>query len=113
MYTLTTVSDSMAEHAMFSRMEAYEFNHYPEYRSAEYAAYMEEEERRHAEGRGYPIGDQLPCYTCARENPDEKPWFIDDYGFRYVNRVCTGYGPVVNRADATQTYMLDCGHGTI
>lgn len=79
--------------------DPYTDQHDPMYDDPAYLAYEEEQQRRHDEGRDYPIGDKLLCYQC-------KP-------VTGVERVCTGVGPVVNRADPTQTYVLACGHVTI
>lgn len=72
-----------------------------------YVAYLEDMERREAEGRPWPVGEPMACYQCEPKTD------IDDSGFPCVMRVCTGLGPVVNRADPTQSYTLDCGHGAI
>jgi hypothetical protein len=77
-----------------------------------YEAYIEEMEKRHREGRPWPVGELLECYICLRECPDaliEK----DDHGFPCVMRECVALGPVVNRADPTQSYKLSCGHYAI
>lgn len=52
----------------------------------------------------YPVGHQLPCYDCQ---PHET---TDDDGNPASMRECVELGPVVNRADPTQSYKLSCGH---
>lgn len=44
----------------------------------------------------YPVGEMIDCYSC-------KPVVG-------VKRRCVALGPIVNRADPTQSYRLDCGH---
>ena len=73
----------------------------------EYLAYEADMVQRHEEGRDYPIGEMLPCYTCRPQTD------VDADGHPCVMRQCTGLGPVVNRADPTQTYLLSCGCATI
>jgi hypothetical protein len=72
-----------------------------------YQAYVDDMERREAEGRPWPIGEMMPCWNCRPQTD------VDKDGAPCVMRECTGLGPVVNRADPTQTYLLACGHGTI
>lgn len=43
------------------------------------------------------LPDTLPCYQCKPVNG-------------IVERRVLGEGPVVDRADPTQTYRLECGH---
>lgn len=100
MTALTTIADTMTEHAMFGRMEAHDTNQ-GFGRCRAFVAYEAELQRRHDEGRDYPIGDRLECYTCPK------------VGRAAPMRTCTGLGPVTNPADPTQTYRLDCGHVTI
>jgi hypothetical protein len=61
-----------------------------------YEAWCDEQTKRHEEGRDYPIGEMLECYEC-------KP-------VEGLLRKCVAFGPVVNRADPTQSYRLECGH---
>lgn len=72
-----------------------------------YEAYLEESARRHEAGQDYPIGDMLPCYQCPKVGRGH------GHAGTAPLRRCTGEGPVVNRADPTQTYRLECGHVTI
>jgi hypothetical protein len=44
----------------------------------------------------WPVGEMIDCYTC-------KPIVGEP-------RKCTALGPVVNPADPTQSYQLECGH---
>lgn len=60
----------------------------------------------------YPVGYRMACYECARENPTSTVTRDAD-GWPCVWRECTALGPVVNRADPTQSYELDCGHTVI
>lgn len=48
-----------------------------------------------------PVQMKLECYACSH------------YREPYVTQWVAKSGPVVNRADPTQTYVLACGHTTI
>lgn len=61
--------------------------------------------------RDYPVGTELGCWDCGRADPEQaKP---DEHGFPVVMRKCTALGAVVNKADPTQSYELECGHTVI
>jgi hypothetical protein len=62
-------------------------------------AYYEAEEAR-GELAGSP--DTLDCYECMGFD-----------GVNFIARKVTALGPVVDRADPTQTYELECGHFAI
>lgn len=69
--------------------------------SAEEYAFYEREATR-GELAGAP--DMLHCYECGGFTGRE-----EDAPLRKVTKL----GPVVNRADPTQSYVLECGHTTI
>lgn len=96
MSTLTTFADTMADHVTMMAEEAAleRYYHAQGFNDPAYLAYCEEQE-----GRDYPIGDMLPCFTCKPVTGEL--------------RECVGLGPVVNRADPTQSYNLECGHVAI
>lgn len=56
--------------------------------------------------------ETMDCYECAQlDLPNEGPPILEDqWGHMYVERTVVALGPVVNQADPTQTYRLDCGH---
>lgn len=70
--------------------------------------FMDEEEAR-GELAGSP--DSLPCYDCTRlVLPEGMPLPHDS---ECVQVRVVKLGPVVNPADPTQSYILECGHTTI
>lgn len=83
-------------------LDLYADQHDPMFDDPAYLAYEEELQRRHDEGRDYPIGEMLECYQC----PDA----VYDMP---IMQICTALGPVTNPADPTQTYQLACGHFAI
>ena len=99
MDTLHTMAESMAEHASYSRMEAWQFNNYGGNAWIEHCRDME---RRYEEGREYPIGEMLECWQCPTATFDDP-----------AMRECVALGSVINPADPTQSYKLECGHVTI
>jgi hypothetical protein len=57
------------------------------------------------------IGEQVPCYECAWLHPKQAT--MDELGYPCVMRLCVELGPVVNKADPTQTYALECGNVSV
>lgn len=70
--------------------------------NTEYIAYCEDEERGE-------LAWSMGCFTCHLEagNPPE----MDES--KIVQRKVVKLGPVVNPADPTQSYELECGHRMI
>jgi hypothetical protein len=70
----------------------------PEITDEEQAYYDEQDAR--GELAGSP--DTLDCYECMGFD-----------GVNFIARKIVALGPVVDRADPTQSYKLECGHFTI
>lgn len=47
----------------------------------------------------WPVGEEMECYQCPTATFHSP-----------VKRKCVALGPVVNPADPTQSYKLECGH---
>jgi len=81
----------------------------------EEAAYNAWLDKRVAE-RGVELAmapDTMECYDCGR-NP---LWLLipgrvqtDIWNLKYVEQEVVALGPIINKADPTQTYRLKCGH---
>jgi hypothetical protein len=82
----------------------------------EHDAAIDQDRAEHPEDYGddggrYPIGELMACYERARLHPQQA--VKDELGYPCVMRLCVELGPVVNMADPTQTYALECGHVSI